>query len=75
MQLNVTLNSAHVKFDVLKGRGGYFGLIVMHLFKAHTRSATTDIDTHTYTKKTSEFDKTVAWTIAVKRGLKRYELQ
>ena len=51
MQLNVTLNSAHVKyFDVLKGRGGYFGLIVMHLFKAHTRSATTDIDTHIHKK-------------------------
>ena len=50
MQLNVTLYSAHVKFDVLKGRGRYFGLIVIHLFKAHTRSATTDIDTHIHKK-------------------------
>ena len=56
MQLNVTLNSAHVQFDVLKGRGNTLGLL-LYIYLKRIHEVQQPISTHTYTKKTSNLIK------------------
>ena len=68
MQLTLKLNSTHVKFNVLKGRGDTLSLL-LYIYLKCMHEVQRLISTNTYTKKTSQFDTTVAWTIAVKRDL------